>query len=170
MNNKSTLIPIEVPWAVSSSGSNLSLSASDNTLSQVSFEACFLRESYENTESKVLESTLENQLNSPYKQINLFFEGVKSSSLIYAISDREVIDESAYDWNVVNLGIPSDSILECIKQKKEYWVKTGICPDPNFYEVKQQTESINYKHYLIVGERAAVEIVAQKWFWELKKE
>jgi hypothetical protein len=69
---------------------------------------------------------------------------------------------------------------ENLRLEKESWLKTGICPDPNMYEVQGSPwlqelqskglylgrEDLVFKHYLIAGHSRHVDVIASGWSWQ----
>ncbi|MBL8160597.1 MAG: hypothetical protein JNJ61_01330, partial [Anaerolineae bacterium] len=89
-------------------------------------------------------------------------------------SEGNVVDEQAYDWSDVKLRPKTaDDIKEWMHMFNEQWNASGICPDPNMYEVQNSdwitsTRDSNldgYKQLLLLGEEMYVEVLCKHWTW-----
>jgi hypothetical protein len=93
-----------------------------------------------------------------------------------ALSESRVIDEADYDWTeVAGRMLPGERAHESVERARRVWGQTGVCPNPRMYEVRGSLwlESLGlhaqpqWRHYLLLGNDAYVEIVAAAWAWHL---
>ena len=95
-----------------------------------------------------------------------------------ARSDREVVEEAKFDWSIIQgTRLRGESIPDYIARSNELWVSTGISPDPAMYEIEDSLWAAEHSgfgddlhHYLIIGEEAYLEILAEGWTWEAGQE
>ncbi|MDQ1922184.1 hypothetical protein [Massilia pseudoviolaceinigra] len=88
-------------------------------------------------------------------------------------SDREVIQESEYDWSCVSGYLQSDETVEnYLKRFQQEWDKTKICPNPGVYVIENSDwdggldrERFDLKHFLILGDFCFIEILAKNCTW-----
>lgn len=91
-----------------------------------------------------------------------------------AYSDREVVKESDYDWSSVPRLDPGPSYHDSVRRLQELEKSTGLCPDPNVYDVVGSPLLVNHDHrvgreqqylhhYLVLGHDAYVDVLATGW-------
>jgi hypothetical protein len=187
---KPRLIPAQVPWQVAPSTPLLRLYATDYEDTIVKFAGHFgLEHPKDDTEvsgvgSEIvavvsadgLDKAVPGDRRAPYKVIKAAFRSSPWSRMSPAISDSKTIDEELYDWSAVTGYSPSSESFDAWSQRyDETWLRTGICPDPNFYEVEHsawlaETGAARYgmKHFLITGEDSYIEVIAADWTWEVE--
>src|SRR5262249_52922463 len=156
MMPKPRLIPIKVPWQVSPSVSRLRLSVA---------------ESEEPTRVWADVNTLREK-GAEAKRIIVSFGRALRARFSPAWSDAEVIREGHFDWSAV----PKLDLEDLNKAQSEFqrsWRETGECPDSGFYEVEgslwasDERARASLRHFLIVGNDAFVEVLADAWEWEV---
>jgi hypothetical protein len=86
-------------------------------------------------------------------------------------ADAEVVEDSAYDWSAIYRH------LTATEPFREVWLRSHVCPNPRAYEVadspwlaelgRAKMDMAPYRHFLILGHDAYVEVVAQDWREEL---
>lgn len=110
----------------------------------------------------------------PYRLVRVVFESGLWVKLSPAYSDKEVIQDAIFDWSAVpGRWSHEGDIYELLKRSKEEWLRSGICPDPNIYEVENsqwldETGAANdkhtqWKHFLILGHDAYAEVIARAY-------
>lgn len=118
---------------------------------------------------------------SPYRVIRMrFLKSCYYARMMGAVSDMEVVDEGAYDWSRIpvrpepQLG---QTVQEYTQAFDEAWRRFGLCPNPRMYDVQGspwlrelQIQAREYKHYLILGHDAYVDVVAQAFEWALAEQ
>ena len=91
--------------------------------------------------------------------------------------DRQVVPEASYDWSAVPRPHAGPGYVERERQRREQWQTTGTCPDPRAYEVvgsrwlpelvhpvhETLDGALPYRHYLVLGHDAYVEVLATGW-------
>lgn len=156
---KQSLSPIAVPWMVSPSGPFLELTLFESEANAtLSFAADF---------GPV-------RVESPDWVVKLHFTA--------CIECRWTLSWSpdAYDWSLmpVNFKTAADT-EEYVRQCDKYWKQHGIAPDPGFYEVLESewlsqihksAKGGQWRHFVVSGHDADVEIVAEGWTWEEEAE
>ena len=111
----------------------------------------------------------------PLVEVN--FSGFIAARMLPGHSDSEVLDPNTFDFkNVPFSSAEGKSIGEMIQGFQNEWKQIGTCPDPLMYEVSdshwlQQMagERTNFKHFVLQGHDAYVEVIAERWTWELKR-
>lgn len=109
---------------------------------------------------------------APYRLMRIAFKGCISARMCPAYSDTEVVDESAFDWSKISgRWTAGDDIFAYLSRQRALWHETGICPDPQAYEValspwaasfrSQYDSDQRWKHYLILGHDSYVEVIAE---------
>lgn len=114
-----------------------------------------------------------NEMSSRYQLISLKFECVGWLRRNPQYSDREVIQESDYDWSCVSGCIQNnEDIDDWLIRSQQEWMDTRICPNPGVYVVENsdwnvgpEKERYNLKHFLILGDSVSIEILAQNCSW-----
>lgn len=161
---KPILIPVQVSWSVPTAVPYLKVVIDEADLCTVEFLGRFLT----------------NEAGDHEKWVTLKFKAagwVRSQPVLAA----QGIDRlSVYDWSQVAPVYGFDPITrrpqseddDWINNFNEQWRRTGICPDPRMYELKESdwlTESQiskGFRHLLILGEEIQVEILCLDWRWE----
>lgn len=174
------LVPLNVPWSVSPSLSNLKLICEENGDTVVQFFAFFgfiphTGEEITNeqvivgADGLIIDPTLEH---GRYHVISLTFKNVGWALRNIQHSDLEVIDESQYDWSEVRGAIRSGEDISAWEERyAEEWKDTKIAPDPGAYTIANsdwraaEAEEWKLNHYLIVGDSSSIEILAQDMEW-----
>lgn len=176
------LLPIAVPWMIAPSRPNLKLIATEDEAVLVQFAGFFGFE--ENSEFDENDQVIlfDNVSINPsirtgrYQMIVVNFSNVGWIRRSPQYSDREVIDESLFDWSDID-GKKSDeeSISSWHNRFMQTWGKTKICPNPSFYLIEgsdwiseSDMKKWNLKHYIVLGESSSIEILAQGYEWESK--
>src|SRR5689334_21376748 len=153
------LIPVQVPWQISSSTPFLSITLKETKPRQTEFVANFWSEQHDFHE-KVVTLTFDARL-------------VLVKSTLEA--DRGFGDaDFNYDWSeIYAMPQPDEDISTWREKFNKQWRETGLCPDPNMYQVidSQWLTSIYntdnlYKHFLLIGEFMSLEFLCKSWSWE----
>ncbi len=182
---KEILKPLEVPWQVASSTPQLKLTASEDKDTIIGFIGFFATEKsvggdtqqLPNKKIRIVEQDVafdNTKKTGQYQLINVVFKGGEWVKLLPPFSEREIIQESAYDWQMVDGRFKKgESIPLWIKRFHQQWETTRICPDPNAFEVinsqwLKETKAFKWdcKHYLFVGERSYIEVLAKDYSWD----
>ncbi|MFO1114449.1 MAG: hypothetical protein U1E28_02095 [Beijerinckiaceae bacterium] len=180
---KPKLVAAAVPWAVAST-SHLKVHVTESgELQCLTFVGYFkLKDRSVQTGGSIsimnapdeFRSVTENYDGSAYRMIRMTFFGAKSYRTRAAISDREVIAEADYDWSAVPGALRvGENAVANIKRATDYWILTGMSPDPGVYEIKQSPwvaevslGADNLRHYMVVGDDDSVDVLAKGWDWE----
>lgn len=184
LSRKQYLVAVEVPWMVSPSVPYLQLNASEaaaDDLAAVSFIAHFglewpstqLNEKrFEKVHSPYASGIKLTPPTGPFQLVKVKFASAIASRMLPGFSDREIINPEIYDSSNLPCGYsPGQSISEWKRQFQHTWVQNRLCPDPRMYEVSSSLwiEELGvggeFKHFLIEGHDAYVEIIAKKWDW-----
>jgi hypothetical protein len=88
-------------------------------------------------------------------------------------TDAEVVPEADYDWSEVPLLSTGADYEKSRRERRDKWAMTGLCPDPQVYEVHNSpwlkalpwpsSGGEDYRHYLILGHDNYVEVLATDW-------
>ena len=183
---KQRLIPLRVPWMVSPSTPFLRLFASEQPSQEktyVEFVAYYKCEENPSVQSSTTGVHVvrppaifqaDNTGHGPYRLLRVEFESGLWVKLSPAHSDKEVVEDARFDWS----GVPGrwshgEDIYEFLERSKEEWLRSGICPDPNIYEVEEsqwldETEARHdghkqWKHFLVLGHDAYAEVIARAY-------
>lgn len=111
----------------------------------------------------------------PNQLIRIIFDCGLWVRFMRSYDDDEIVEEAAFDWS--ELADLRSAWKPGIEAGRRYywsrWKQTGVCPDPNMYEVERSVwlrevrpRSSDFKHYLMVGHDAYVEVIAKGWKWE----
>ncbi len=180
---KPILMPIQVPWMVSPSTPFLRLVATECSSqgeTHVDFVAYYHCEDVSVSSSSgvlVVQPPSTFQLanssqKGPYRLLRFVFKSGIWSRMCPSHSDKEVIDESLFDWSqVTGSWTPGEDILKHLQQTRDSWQQSGICPDPSIYEVElspwldetgaAQDRYRKWRHYLILGHDSYIEVIAE---------
>jgi len=185
------LCPVRVPWSISASTSFLKVHAAEGdseSPTTVTLVAEFGLESADastpsagnaviivQTPSEIDGAPSGSTVRAPTQLIRLIFENGLWVRFMHAHSDDQIIDEEKFDWSEV--AHIYDALAPGIEAGRKYywslWKRNGICPDPHMYEVEGSNwlreirpRGEGYKHYLMVGHDAYVEVIAMGWRWE----
>jgi hypothetical protein len=192
---KPKLLPVSVPWSISPSTPFLTLRAAESDPehpTEVTAAAQFgLEQQQQNAQGsgpsrsvKIVQpprsdegttATLQAATGGLYQLIRITFEVGAWARFYGSYSDTQVVEEAAFDWSALaHLNEHWKAGVEAYRRNYwSLWHQTGICPNPNMYEVEGSTwlREVNvrnpaFKHYLIVGHDAYVEVIAKGWRWE----
>ena len=176
------LVAVQAPWMISPSTPYLQLLASESVdPTIVRFVAHFgLEWSSEIGKGKKYVKvgspyTPETQLappGGPFQLVRAQFNTAIASRMLPVFSEREVVNPHFYDFS----GLPHRFTpgLSAEKWKLQFnnaWVKSRLCPNPRMYEVsnsawiKELAAGSEFKHFLLMGHDAYVEVVATHWDW-----
>lgn len=186
LDAKQKLVPLGVPWLVSPSTPYLRLIASEGKTTEVTFVAYFgvadekphsdvVFTSVEIVENPYFSSEQLDDESSASRVVKLEFQQGLWVRMYPAYSDREVVNPYLFapssSWSDFNPEL--DDIDTWLLSFKQEWIRTSICPDPGFYEVKNsfwlqevKLDESRYKHFLVKGHDAYVEILARNWSWK----
>lgn len=110
----------------------------------------------------------------PYQLIRIRFESGLWVRFSPSFSDSEVVEEAAYDWSAITTRYQAGQGFDEYKRMFwEQWRRSALCPDPNMYELERSPWLFEvlpghheYKHFLILGHDAYVEVLARGWAWK----
>lgn len=191
-----TLVPVQVPWMISPSTPFLEVFASEDSADKPTvarFIGYFALE--EATESSPPESkqgagsdqvflvsnpflgTPSDTTRGPsrYKKVAVrFTQGIWVS--FQPTFDDFSGEQPDYDWSQVpNFFDPNQGLEVWNRKLHEEWSRTSWCPSPRMYEVKGSgwlkdldLVSLDFKHFLLLGHDAEVEIIAKSWEWKIE--
>ena len=174
------LIPLNVPWMISPSMANLKLMSEENGRTLVQFFGLFGFEPLdekEATKSDLGHGTRGLKLDPSVKGgrhqlISLVFKNVGWLLRNPQHSDRDVIDETMFDWSNIRgrIGV-GEGVAEWQKRCLMEWNNTRIAPNPSAYIVSnsdwnaREAEQWRLKHYLVLGESSSIEVLAEDFEW-----
>lgn len=181
MDQKPKLIPVRVPWMISSVPRFQMWRSDNGQLSAIAFIAFFKLEALKSPAKSPLSPVYivenppefcpaETAEGAPYRLVRISFE----RTIFSAIDYEHHFPYLDFDWS----GMPIDraqvkSIGEYQKLVHQYWMDTGLAPDPVMYEVKDShlldklnVDKANYKHIILVAEDEFFDVVAKDWKWE----
>lgn len=176
------LIPLPVPWMVSPSRPGLVVTTGEGDDTLLEFVGLFGAESEDSPDlppTQVMVTPAEPQLASDvksgrYQKVSIRFKFAGWVSRNAQHSDREVVDESLFDWSDVPGTCHDGDLGAFLRRMQERWQETGIAPNPGFYIVENSTwrtaEARRWKlrHYLILGDQCSIDLLAQDFEWESK--
>ena len=179
---KPKLMPLHAPWRVSPSTPFLRLVALESASQEQTHVEFVAYNQCEDASSAASGTSLrvvqppnafqgaKTDERGPYRLLRIVFKGSVGARMYPAHSDSQVVDESSYDWTQVpGRWSPGEDIYSYLERDRATWLQTGVCPDPRVYEVvnspwleEMQMESDQrWKHYLILGHDAFVEVIAE---------
>ena len=189
LNDKPRLMPVKVPWQIDAATPHLRLVASESgggERTQVTAYARFLVPSIPDganaeTVVKVYPPKFDaagralGDQSGQYRVVRCFFKSAARAQIGPSFSDLEVVDRSAYDWSELpDLTKPREGIAASVRRFEGAWHASDFCPNPRMYEVKGSrwlmelgTNAAEYKHFLILGHDAYIEVIAEAWRWEI---
>ncbi|MCE3602772.1 hypothetical protein LXA47_04055 [Massilia sp. P8910] len=173
------LKPLHVPWMISPSVPSLTLISKEDGEQLVKFCGFF---GFEDSATTAADSIIiddgellvnPDERSSRYQLITLKFELVGWLRRCPQYSDREVIQESDYDWSAVSGCIRDDEdVDDWLLRTRQEWAAARICPNPGVYVVENSDwdvgpdkERYNLKHFLILGDSVFIEILAENCSW-----
>jgi hypothetical protein len=176
------LIPLPVPWMVSPSTPNLVVTTGEGDDALVEFVGLFGAESEGARDlppAHVMVAPAAPQLapdlkSGRYQKVSIRFRTAGWVSRNAQHSDREVVDESLFDWSNVPGACHDGDPGTFRTRMQERWQKTGIAPNPGFYIVENSTwrtaqaQRWKLRHYLILGDQCSIDLLAQDFEWESK--
>ena len=174
------LFPLSVPWMISPSMPNLKLMLEENGSALVQFFGLFGYEPL--TESDAAKPDLgqgtrglrldPNMKRARHQLISMAFKNVGWLLRSPQHSDREVVNESLFDWSDVRGRMRADeAAVEWQRRCLEEWRETRIAPDPSVYIVTnsdwnaREAKQWGLKHYLVLGDSSSIEVLAQDFEW-----
>lgn len=181
---KPKLVPAAVPWSVATSAPYLEAGiANDGKPEWVSFIAYFKLADRNNSGVSSPIAIVEapgpfrvspKVIETPYRLVRIKFDGAHAMRRQAAASKHEVVSEDEFDWSGVPGALrPGEDAMTNISRTTEYWIVSGVSPDPNFYEVKHSSwlsemglSEDNINHYIIAGQDEYIEVAAVGWDWE----
>lgn len=181
------LLPVQVPWQVSPSTPFLRLIISEDGSTQVKLVAHFGPQEVAETPRRLgfsralMVSTPErgdldlSPKEAPFQLLVLTFKTGLWVRWSPSYADSQVVEEAAYDWSALACRFHAgEDPAEWLRRFREMWKSTSICPNPGIYTVVGSTwlqemgedGSAVYRHYLILGHDAYVEVIAEDWGWK----
>lgn len=179
------LVPLQVPWSVTSATPQLRLIAEENGETRVTFAAYFLGDKGSGEPGSTLEKPMvvdraekdfyePNNLCSNYQRVELRFKRSVAARLLPAFSSHQVVKEDNFDWSLPHRfsSQPGMELSEGLELEEESWITEGICPDPLAYKVESSWWAPEFKvdhamfgHFLIIGEDSYVEVIGVDPIW-----
>ena len=169
------LLPVRVPWMVSPSTSFLELlaRASSDAGAAVSLVGYFALRDEATTQVPGQGLVEESATSGPYQRVLIAFSHAAWSRM----SSRPQHDShfAGFDRTAIPLQwTPELSVNKWGHDVRREWRRTGLCPDPQMYEVEGSCllESVcgrnaaEYKHVHIVGHDVLVDVIATAWSWK----
>jgi hypothetical protein len=161
METKDKARPVEVPWMISPSVSDLRLTV------QESRDALIIAEVTTLPKGGPSGGELSNQ------NVELTFRAGQWVRIEPAYSDHEIIPPDRFAWSDLPFfAVESGNLADRLRDFRMLWTKTGICPDPLVYEIQtstwlEQTGAGRYqcKHYVVKGHDMWIELLAQNFSW-----
>jgi hypothetical protein len=188
MNPKPQLIPVAAPWKVESAISALRLVVQEcenpievefNATGRFNIPGLGGLNDPPAVAGDELQPAAENDtdLFSGFSdgRVRVTFESTVLGRLCRGYADGDPLNEDAYDWSQVPFSPSLDTnVHEWRKAFYGAWRKSGLCPDPLMHEVHGSAwlqevvpNRSQYRHFLIEGHEAYVEVIAERWRWEL---
>src|SRR6266446_1662788 len=186
---KPALIPVQVPWRISTSDASLSVQLSEDRTAfptLVDFVGLFAHKKVDSRSSAKADGQVAHAFpsfeetrppaKSPYHLVRVVFDGGFWAQLSPSVSETHTVRDGDYDWSAVPTGmLPGEKVHENLERTRKLWLSTGICPDPGMYEVRDSprlerqrlASQPKWKHYLLLGSDAYLEVLAQGWEWKL---
>jgi hypothetical protein len=182
--NKPKLLPVRVPWAVSSVPYLRAQTVEEDQPLSATFIGYFKRHDVvaAGGAARGIERVLDpgefrsaaDDGTNAYRQVRINFHGGRHLRISPAVSEHDVIGDDGYDWSAVPGSLRAgEDAQDNLKRTESYWLEVGESPDPGVYEIEGSTwldelcpQARGLHHYLLVGDDEAVEVVAQGWSWE----
>jgi hypothetical protein len=179
MSQKPKLVPVKVPWMISSVPRFQTWKSDDGLLTAIAFIAFFKLETakypittdsgvfiVENTPDFVPSKTSEG---APYRLVRVLFDRPA-----YSAMDERDFPEGDFDWSELPIDNKNyNSVQEYVAATTRYLVETLVDPNPAVYELKYSPllEKLalspqEYKHIILVGNDQFFDVVAKDWKWE----
>lgn len=181
------LKPLPVPWQVDPGAPFLRLTAAEQGSAeptQVSFVAYFLNEESspggaDGTSAQI--ASPPERLGAPRGPLQLVvasFEAAVWARFNPSFSDTAEINFDEFDRSEMRLPYePGTDAVAWVQRFRSLWHESGLCPDPRIYEIQYSqwlrdlhVQDPTFKHYLVLGHDATVDIAARDWSWESKGE
>ncbi len=111
----------------------------------------------------------------PYRLIRIAFEMGGWIRMSPALADGDVFGSETYDWSRMTFmqQAAGEGVDDLRRKFVSLWRENSICPDPRMYEVlgshwlRDTPIAIGtFKHFLIAGHDAFIEVLAKGWTWE----
>jgi hypothetical protein len=142
------LLPLPVPWQVDLSTPFLRYCGGETELPvEITFVAYFGLEEQESQPGSFSGSThvavtrmsdiQTGEPRGPFQLVKVSFPPGSPIRVSPSHSDRETLDESAYDWSAVPRFTDVDHAESTWADICRRWKATSLCPDPRAYEVEK---------------------------------
>ena len=188
IQRKPKLIPVLVPWRITSAVPVLSIAIIEINSITLSFQAFFgPMNPYTgrvNEEVQLAANELGSlgHRNALEARVELTFPFTTDVRINPSISEGRLIDYEAYDISEFR-PVRSLSLNRNAHEDFQLWKTTGHCPTPRMYSIEPSAwlesltkEGYKYhlgdqpaKHYMILGEDMWIEILADQWSWKLEQ-
>lgn len=169
------LVPVSVPWRIELACPMLHLEAfeiaGEPPVSVSMWVDCITTAS-----DSIREQSSPIGLDWRIARIKISFTNAIWPRMCEAFSDGEVIPEANYDWSRIPIRLGTDEDHDAYLTRYHNWcIEHGRCPDPRMYEVVNSEwrealppilASAGYRHFIMLGHDAYVEVVAKNWSWE----
>ena len=189
IQRKPKLIPVLVPWRITSAVPVLSITIIEMNSITVSFQSFLGPINPYTGEIDEEVRLVENEFaslgyrNSPEVRVELTFPFTTDVRINPCISEGRVIDYDLYDTSGLLPALTSD-FNRYAQEGFQIWKATGYCPTPRMYSIEPSAwlESLTEqgyqyhlgerpaKHYMILGEDMWIEILAKEWSWKLAQQ
>jgi len=181
MTQKPKLIPVRVPWMVSSPPHFQTWKSGDGCLNAIAFIAFFKLETAKHppeinsstvaiVEAAPAFSPSGISEGAPYRLVRILFDG----TIYSAMRDEGEFSDDDFDWSAMPIDRTQvNSVSEYVKLGNRYLIETSLSPTPRMYEVERSplidklvVNPQEYKHIVLVGEDHFFDVVARAWKWE----
>lgn len=161
-SRRNILVPLQVPWMVSPSVSDIHTHIIETGNTLVSFDVSILSQS-----GSYLDELETRRVEVRFRSGQWF----RSSPII---DDSEGIPVGLFDRSEIRYPEhhASDEVSRWMEKRKQ-WHETGFSPNPSIYEVYlsnwiEQNHALGFglKHYVIEGHDLWLEVLAKDFSWE----
>jgi hypothetical protein len=187
-DKRPVLVPVKVPWQIDAAAPHLRLVANESAVNEpthVTAYAKFLvppgNEPLDNSgaATKIYPpkfNTVGHAIDNPsgaYRTIRCCFTRAVRSQMSPSYSDLQVVNTSVYDWDrIPRYSQTGDGIEISVRRFMEAWRASEFCPNPRMYEIDNSpwvrelgASASSFRHYLMLGHDAYVEVLAEDWDW-----
>ena len=182
--HKPRLIPVSVPWAISSVPQFRISESPEGQIASIAFTAFFFLEDVR-AGSTICETVVIASEPPPfsralsdqgaiYRRVRVAFQGTVFSEM----NDHDEFPEREYDWSSLPVyKHNARSVGEYRTLTQRHWAQTGLAPNPGMYEVDRspllsslRCTSGLLRHFVLIGEDQFFNVVAIDWKWEAGQE
>lgn len=179
------LVPLRVPWDVSVGVAGLKVTFWEDNRTEVEFVGVWGHGAGEANAAKIIMPRVIDRppqvalrpvrADDRYRLVCLSFPGCYWVRVEPMVSDESVIDYSLFDTSELARFQWKGPAEEYVSSFRQEWSRSGVCPDPQFYEVVDgdwlrsvpNTRS-KLRQFLLVAPESSVHLLAQEWAWSTK--